>query len=221
MSLVCIPRIFCKAGKQSDVAGLLPVDDCFKNQPKTLAYYFFSLHKSPETVLGFELYSDGSGLKEHGTAPSFKTFSKSAAPHFEKPFNLDQAKPVCGFLSKDTESASQILEDKSSIAVMATITCHSAEHRAKFLEAAQSFAEKVKEEAGTLTYYWSADLKDTTKIFVFERYANEEAGKVHSQNARAFMKSTKDLIKSAVIETGTPVGGYLKKGPSLMESSKL
>lgn len=221
MSLVCFPRLFCKPGKQADVAALLPVDDCFKNQPKTHAYYFFSPKKTPSEILGLELYTDGSGLKEHGTAPSFKAFSKSVAPLFEKSFTLDQAKPVCGFLSKETESASQIMQDRSSVVVLITITCHSAEHRAKFLEAAGTFADKVKEEAGTLTYYWSADLKDATRIFVFERYADEQAAKVHSQNAKAFLRSTKDLVKGSEIELGTPLGGYLKKEPSLMESSKL
>ncbi|CCG83344.1 Glycerophosphoryl diester phosphodiesterase [Taphrina deformans PYCC 5710] len=218
MSLVCVPTIFVKPGKVADVAKLMPIQDSLENQPKTLAYYFFSLQKSPETVVGFELYTDKSGLKEHGIAASFKEFGQKAGPFFTKPFTLDQAGPVCGFLTKSTESASQIVSDRSNLAVLATIYCHSAEHRIRFLEEAAKIIPQVEAEEGTLSYYWSADLKDLTKILVFERYTSAEAAKKHSTNARPFMVATKDLVKSATIDAGTPIGGFLKKGQSLMES---
>lgn len=221
MSLVCIPTIYCRPGAVGKVVEVLPVQDCIDNQPNTHAYYFFTLHKSPDTIVGFELYSDKSGLQEHGNSDSFKAFGKAAGPCFEKPFSLAQAAPICGFLSKDVESASQINSDRESIAVMATITCKSPEHRTKFLDAAAEFVSQVENEQGTLSYYWSADMQDASKVYVFERYADMAAAGTHGQNAKAFMRSTKDLVKSTVIETGTPVGGFLKKTPSLIESSKL
>lgn len=223
MSLVCVPTIYCQPGKAKDLAKLLPIKDSLDNQAKTLAYYFFSPSKSPDTLIGFELYQDRSGLKEHGTASSFKEFGKASSTLVSKPFTLSQAGPVCGFLTKNTESAATIMQDMSCIAVMATIFCQSAEHRIRFLEEAGKVIANVEKEEGTLSYYWAADTTDLTKVYVFERYASAEAAQLHSKNARPFMKATKDLVKSATIEAGSPVGGFLKKVPSLMdaETSKL
>lgn len=221
MSLVCIPTIYCKPGDASKVIEALPVQDCIENQAKTEAYYFFTLHKKPDTIVGIELYTDKGGLQVHGSAESFKAFGRAAGPFFAKPFTLVQASPVCGFLSKEIESASQIISDRSSVAVLATITCGSSDERRQFLDAAIAFLPEVEKEEGTLSYYWSADTQDGTKILVFERYSDMTAATVHGKNAKTFMASTKHLVKSAVIETGSPVGGFLKKTPSLNESSKL
>lgn len=202
------------------MASMLPISDSFQ-QPNTLAYYFFKLNKSPDTVVGVELYTDKNGLKEHGTAPSFSQFSKSAGSLFAKQFTLHQSKPACGFLTKDNDSTANIMSDRTSISVFVQIYCQSAEHRARYLEAASEYVKSVSKEAGTLSYYWTADLKDLTKIYVFERYVNQAAAKTHSAAAQTFVKDTKSLIKSATIELGTPVGGFLNKVDKVAQASKL
>lgn len=222
MSLVCFPIMYCKAGKADEVASLLPIGDSL-NQKNTLAYYFFALQKSPNTLVGIELYTDKNGLKEHGTAPSFKTFSKAAGSLFEKNFTLEQSTPVCGFLSKPEEESQSIQTDRSALAVFVSVTCSSAEHRTRYLEEAAKYVKQVIKEPGTLSYYWCADNKDPTKFFVFERYQDMSAAKVHSGAAKEFVRQTKDLVKSASIEVGRPVGGFLKKSEdsSGLQASKL
>lgn len=226
MSLVCYPTIYAKPGKTSDIAKSLPVQDCFKNQPGTLAYYFFEPTQDDDQIQGIEIYTDEASLKQHGTADSFKEFGKATRGLFAKQFDLQQARPVCGFLTKGTESASQLGASEESgdvIAVLARILCQSKEARAKVLALATDVCKLVEQEAGTLSYHWSEDLKDETQIIVFERYADQAATAIHMKvpHVGAFMKEIKPLVKSSKFAFGSPVCGFLKKNPSLMESSKL
>lgn len=217
--------MYAKSGKASEIAKLLPVHDSFSNQPGTLAYYFFEPSTTTDQLQGIELYTDKNGLKAHGTAASFKEFGTASRGLFEKSFDLQQGQPSCGFLTKGTESASQTgsIEPQGTIAVLARISCQSAESRTKVLALAADVCKEVEQEAGTLSYHWTADLKDDCQIIVFERYVDEAATDVHKKASyvRSFMRETKSLIASTKFAFGQPVGGFLKKNPSLMESSKI
>ena len=221
MSIAWIPRLSFQTGKAAELAGKFPIQDALKNQPKTEVYFFGTLVNSPDTIVGLEVYTDKDGIKAHGAAESTKTFFKAATPLFTKQVTIDAASPVCGFLSKETESAADIIADRKSVLVFVTIICRSPEDRRQFMQHATAYSKEVEKEAGTLSYYWSVDSKDPAKIHVFERYVDQAAVKVHHGNATSFLKTIGKLVKHTAVEQATPIGGFLKVEPSLMESSKL
>lgn len=226
MSLVVYPILRAKPGQVKDIVNALPLQDCLSNQPGTFAYYFFEPSQEEDQIQAIEVYEDSAALKAHGTSDSFKEFSTATRSFFAKGLVLQQARPSCGFLTKGTESASQLKPTDNPgdiIAVLVRVYCHSAEARNKVLALAKEICEKVEQEAGTLSYHWGADLKDDTQIIVFERYTNFAAIYAHKEAPYApeFLRDTKSLVKSMTVVFGSPLCGYLKKNPSLMESSKL
>ena len=225
MSLAVYPILHCKPGAVSTVATAL--ESAIKGtftEPGALAYYFFTSEKEADRIYAFEVYADKAANKHHAESQHFKTFGKAVGSSFAKPLEIHVGRNVdVGFYSRDTESAAEVMSDRSCTAVLAFIECKSAEHATKVIELARSFAEDVvrKTESGTLAYHWSIDARAPEKVYVFERYKDQSAIKTHMANAREFSKSLTPLVKQTKLVFGKPIGGFLKKDAGLVGSSVL
>ncbi|ORY86866.1 hypothetical protein BCR37DRAFT_127319 [Protomyces lactucae-debilis] len=221
MSIAIFPTLTAKPGQGDKVAAILPglVKKVIAGEPKTLAYYFFRLTEKPDVFSGFELYEDKGGIKLHGATPHFAEFGKTAGPHFAAPAGLAFAAPAAGFLTRDTESASTISTNLSCIAVAVVISIKDEQGRIDILNRAKEACAKVqKNEPGTLSYQWFVDPKDAKKVFVFERYTDAAAVAAHRKNCADFLRWMNTVVEKVTIASGTPVGGFLKREPSLLDA---
>ncbi|BFZ57315.1 hypothetical protein PYCC9005_004367 [Savitreella phatthalungensis] len=222
-AIVAVAEITCKSGELAAVQQFLPaaVEGTWK-EPGCESYYFFVSPKAPDTVHAFEIYKDAAGIRAHGESAHFKDFGAKAGNHLAKALDVKVARPYLGFAVRDTESAAQVMKNRDCTVVLATLQFKSVEHATKANEAIKKAVALVEaEEPGTLSYHWSFDRKDASKIYVFERYADKAAAEKHTANAAPLFAAFKGLLKSSSLVIGRSVGGFLKKDPGLVQSSVL